>query len=233
MVCPCCVRCKILKDGVYVDWYEIDWLVALDVSCFGRSIYPGYQYNELNGEVLINVETQQWSSLYTKQEQDPFPNLSYWPFIDIKNFSCNNILVPQDAVFVGGFGQMQYSDNDGSQWFIQVNIADKNFLLDIHFKENANECILYGHVNTQTQSYKKALSYTIPQEDLHLQVTETQSWRWQSTIFNGVFGDVTITPVSAVRQTYTGYDDSGNLITNYDYSGPFGATPVVTITIAP
>jgi hypothetical protein len=106
-------------------------------------------------------------------------------------------------------------------------------VLDIWFEKlNATQCLLYGHVGVERDTSAFKVSCDLTEQDLPAYSSIDQTWRWQAVITNGVAGDVTMTPVASARQTYA-LDASNNLTVVQDTNGPFGPTPVVTITVAP
>lgn len=89
---------------------------------------------------------------------------------------------------------------------------------------SATECLLYGHVNVQ---------YSVRPENADppnygAWLDYNSLWRWESTITNGVPGDVSMVPVVGYQITY---DETGQNIN--ETAASYGPTPTVTLTFAP
>jgi hypothetical protein len=197
------------------------------VSCFGGSIYPGYRDEISDGIVLANQATGFWAWNYFRSTSIIDGSYGCWPFTLVEVFACNRYLMPDSWV------QGKYTDGNGQQWNMSSTLFPTPNLLDIwSAKLNATQCLLYGHVGVERQTSAFKVSCDLTEEELPSYLTINQTWRWQTIVTNGVAGDVTMTPVASLRQRLV-FDASNNLTSALDTNGPFGPTPVVTITVAP
>ena len=197
------------------------------MSCFGGSIYPGYRDEIADGVVLANQATNFWAWNYSRETTTIDGSRGCWPFYLREFFACNQYFIPDSWV------KGKYTDGNGQQWNMTFVAFGTPNVLDIWFEKlNATQCLLYGHVGVEMDTSAFKVSCDLTEEELPSYLTINQTWRWQTIVTNGVAGDVTMTPVASLRQRLV-FDASNNLTSALDTNGPFGPTPVVTITVAP
>jgi hypothetical protein len=213
-----------------VSLATIDWQVSLDVSCWGGTIYPGYENYYIDDVAIIDQSTNLWTWNYHRQTTRIDGMYACWPYGYRRYFSCNNYILPSSI----NSSRTAYTDSNGVTWSINNNIYNRPFGLDRHSKQiSATECILYGHVGVEADERPFYLDCQLTQEGMAEYFDKRDAWRWQATITGGVIGSVSMTLIASSKFTYAGYDSSGNLIGQTDTNGPFCPTPEVTITIAP
>lgn len=223
MPCPCCSGynpCTSLS--------EVDWKVALDVACWGGTVWPGRLIvTSDNGDgVVTDLDIPDYWT-WSRNDQlvhkfgEPGRNGS-----DFRKFSC--------AIFYGPtLGGSQYTDQSGEVWFF--NNDGRFEVLDIHYKTvNASSCLVYGHIGVENAFTPYTTTNDWTSAQLQQVYNYSMTWRWQATVSGGSVGGISIVPVAGLKNYYTGviFQD-GSLEQLTSTAIPFGPTPEVTITLAP
>jgi len=71
MVCPCCVQeepCSVTINGTRVGLGQIDFANALDIACWGGSIYPGRLALIQNGTAQYDLVLSEWNWFVSTQQ---------------------------------------------------------------------------------------------------------------------------------------------------------------------
>lgn len=227
MACPCCNPnpidpCLIIVNNARKSTGEIDWYVALDIECWGGSMFPGRYKDVENGIVITDNELQLWQWYFANRQAHPWGEPGF-NGQEVKAFSGYSVLLPS----LGG----GYTDQNGDSWFITTNPNNSGTVLDLHVKQiSSTVCVLYGHVGVEYTFYPHTSENYYTNETAAMIYLYNQTWRWQSTITNGTPGGVSVSPVIGELREVLGVEQDGTLIGRVT-SGTFGPTPQVTITL--
>ena len=187
-------------------------------------MYPGRYTLTANGNVQNDFELLEWN-WYSITQQVHAPGDPGLDSNEAKSFSAVNMLRPD----LSG----AYTDANGVEWLLNANLTNSNTNIDIHTEQiSATSCILYGHVGVEYDTKPYTSEYVYTAETIVQVYNYSQTWRWQATITSGTVGAVSYTPVIGLKNFYTGviFND-GSYESAISYAGPFGPTPVVTITV--
>ena len=187
-------------------------------------MYPGRLALIQNGTVQYDFVLSEWN-WFVRTEQVHAPGDPGLDGSETKSFSAQNMLRPDESG--------AYTDANGVEWELNSNNQSTNRILDIHQKQiSATSCILYGHVGVEYDTRPYTSEYVYTAETIVEVYNYTQTWRWQATITSGTVGAVSYTPVTGLKNSYTGviFND-GSYESATSTAGPFGPTPVVTITV--